>query len=138
MQTTRGAQSPYTGRPTYQIPSPQTVSRDVKHVFVKVRQRIAKMLRVNWTYHAFMPQTNAPNCKEHDGAINFATDAWTSPNSRAYVAVTAHFEHKGVAISMLLDIVEVVRSHSGLNLAAAFANILDDFGISDKVGCHRG
>ena len=36
-------------------------------------------------------------------------------------------------ISMLLDIVEVARSHSGLNLAAAFTKILDDFGISDKV-----
>ena len=34
---------------------------------------------------------------------------------------------------MLLDIVEVAHSHSGLNLAAAFANILDEFGISDKV-----
>jgi hypothetical protein len=34
---------------------------------------------------------------------------------------------------MLLDIVEVARSHSGLNLAAAFAKVLDDFGISDKV-----
>jgi len=34
---------------------------------------------------------------------------------------------------MLLDIVEVAHSHSGLNLAAAFAKILDDFGISDKV-----
>ena len=34
---------------------------------------------------------------------------------------------------MLLDIVEVARSHSGVNLAAAFAKILEDFGISDKV-----
>jgi hypothetical protein len=34
---------------------------------------------------------------------------------------------------MLLDIIEVARSHSGLNLAAAFAKILEDFGISDKV-----
>jgi len=34
---------------------------------------------------------------------------------------------------MLLDIVEVAQSHSGLNLAAAFAGILDEFGISDKV-----
>jgi hypothetical protein len=34
---------------------------------------------------------------------------------------------------MLLNITEVVRSHLGLNLAAAFAKILDDFGISDKV-----
>jgi hypothetical protein len=35
-----------TGRPGYYIPSPVTVSRDVKKVFVKSRQRIAKMLQV--------------------------------------------------------------------------------------------
>jgi len=34
---------------------------------------------------------------------------------------------------MLLDLVEVAESHSGLNLAAAFAKILNDFGIADKV-----
>jgi len=34
---------------------------------------------------------------------------------------------------MLLDIVEVAKSHSGINLAATFAKILDDFGVSDKV-----
>jgi hypothetical protein len=51
-----------------------------------------------------------------------------------FVAVTVHFEEKGVPLSMLLDIIEVARSHSGLNLAAAFAKILEDFGISHKVG----
>jgi len=35
-----------TGRPEYHLPSAETVSRDVKGVFVKVRQRIAKMLQV--------------------------------------------------------------------------------------------
>jgi len=65
--------------------------------------------------------------------LNFATDAWTSPNNKAYVAVSIHFENEGVQISMLLDIIEVACSHSGLNLAAAFAKILEEFGISDKV-----
>lgn len=65
--------------------------------------------------------------------MNFATDAWTSPNNKAYVAVTVHFEDKGVPVSMLLDLVEVAHSHSGFNLAQAFAKILDDFGIGDKV-----
>ena len=65
--------------------------------------------------------------------MNFATDAWTSPNHKAYVAVTVHFEKDGVPIAMLLDIIEVAESHSGLNLSAAFAKILNDFGISDKV-----
>lgn len=35
-----------TGRPGYHIPSAETVSCDVKGVFVRVRQRIAKMLQV--------------------------------------------------------------------------------------------
>jgi hypothetical protein len=65
--------------------------------------------------------------------MSFATDAWTSPNYKAYVAVTVHLEQDGVPVSMLLDLVEVARSHSGLNLAAAFAKILEDFGISNKV-----
>lgn len=36
-------------------------------------------------------------------------------------------------MSMLLDIVEVAKSHTGVNLAAAFAKILEDYGISEKV-----
>jgi hypothetical protein len=37
---------------------------------------------------------------------------------------------------MLLDLVEVAKSHSGVNLAAAFAQVLEEFGISDKVMLH--
>jgi len=33
---------------------------------------------------------------------------------------------------MLLDLVEVAMSHSGVNLAAAFTKVLEEFGISDK------
>jgi hypothetical protein len=53
----------------------------------------------------------------------------TRPNHKAYVAFTVHFEHKGVPISMLLDLVEVAKSHSGMNLANTFAKVLEDFGI---------
>lgn len=35
-----------TGRPEYYIPSSSTVSRDVKLVFARTRQHIAKMLQV--------------------------------------------------------------------------------------------
>jgi hypothetical protein len=46
---------------------------------------------------------------------------------------TVHFEHKGSPISMLLDLVEVAKSHSSVNFAEAFAKVLEDFGIQDKV-----
>ena len=35
-----------TGQPAYQIPSPETISHDVKKVFVQVRKCIVKMLQV--------------------------------------------------------------------------------------------
>ena len=36
-----------TGRPNYYIPSPSTISRDVKRVFVKCQERIVKMLKAS-------------------------------------------------------------------------------------------
>jgi hypothetical protein len=74
-----------------------------------------------------------PKHKEYDGCLNFATDAWTSPNHKAFVAVTIHLEHDGQPISLLLDIIELAVLHSGDNLAVAFAKILRDYRISDKV-----
>ena len=61
------------------------------------------------------------------------TDAWSSPNNRVFVAQTIHLEHNRSLMTFLLNIVEVAVSHSGETLAAAFAKILEDFGISDKV-----
>ncbi|KAG2739596.1 hypothetical protein P692DRAFT_201676749, partial [Suillus brevipes Sb2] len=80
-----------TGRPEYYIPSPSTVSRDVKLVFVNVRKRIARMLQT------------------YDGELNFATDAWTSPNHKVFIAVSVHFEYNGEPLAILLDIVEVAK-----------------------------
>lgn len=47
------------------------------------------------------------------------------------MAFTVHFAHEGTPVSMLLDLVEVAKSHLGVNLAAAFANVLEEFGISE-------
>ena len=65
--------------------------------------------------------------------MSYAMDTWTSPNGRAFVTITVHFEYEGEPISMLLDIVEVAQSHTGENLAGAFAKIMEDYDISEKV-----
>ncbi len=104
-----------TGRPECYIPSAETLSRDVKNVFVRVRGRIAKGLQ------------------EYNGKLNFATDGWSSPNHKSYIAITVHFERSGKPFSMLLDLVEVAESHTGVNLGIAFTDVLKKFGIEDKV-----
>lgn len=75
--------------------------------------------------------------QEYDGKLNFATDAWTSPNHKAFVAITVHLEHEGKPLTMLLDLVEVPKSHTGENLANAFAEVLQTFGIEEKVRYKR-
>ena len=103
-----------TGRPDIYIPAPETVLHNVKIIFMQCRQRISKLLQ------------------EYRGLLSFGTDVWTSLNHKPYMAVTVHFEQNKKLLSMLLDIVEVARSHSGVNLAEAFATIIEKYDISDK------
>lgn len=56
-----------------------------------------------------------------------------SPNHKAYMAIIIHFDHIGQLMAMLLDLIEVPRSHSGVDLAEAFLNVLQAFGVEDKV-----
>lgn len=56
-----------------------------------------------------------------------------SPNHCSFVAITIHFKHKGQPILLLLDFVEVAKSHTRVNLATVFTKILKEFGIEDKV-----
>ena len=65
--------------------------------------------------------------------MNFTTDTWTSPNGRAFVALNVHFEENGIAVALLLDVVELAQSHSGVNLARIFSQVLEDYNISKKV-----
>jgi hypothetical protein len=44
---------------------------------------------------------------DHSGCLHFTTDAWTSPNHRAFVAWTVHLEYEGSMLAFLLDIIEV-------------------------------
>lgn len=123
-----------TGRPNHYIPSRHTVARDVKHVFQRTRKKIAKMLQVSiLDTKTIKKKFNVLTSQGIDTALSFSTDAWTSPNNKAYVAITVHFEKKGLPICLLLDIVEVPCSHTGVNLAIAFAQVLEDFGIAEKV-----
>ncbi|KAI1789155.1 hypothetical protein LXA43DRAFT_893256, partial [Ganoderma leucocontextum] len=87
------------GRPGYYVPSPSTVFWDVKVVFVATCKHLVKMLQA------------------YPGKLSFATDIWTSPNHRSFIAVTVHLELKGRPLRMLLDLIELAKSHSGVNLA---------------------
>ncbi|KAI6039697.1 hypothetical protein EDC04DRAFT_2867899 [Pisolithus marmoratus] len=87
-----------TGRPEYYLPHPSTVSHDVKIVFAKTWNRIAKILQA------------------YDGALNFGTDAWMSPNHKAFIAFSVHLVKEGKPLSMVLNIIEVAKVSAMLML----------------------
>jgi len=95
-----------TGRLEYYIPSPSTVSCDVWLVFARTHQRVAKMLQVSSNHALWNIHIKEPH-QEYDGKISFTTDAWSSPNHWAFVAFLVHLEHKGVLLSLPLNIIEV-------------------------------
>ncbi|KAK0434774.1 hypothetical protein EV421DRAFT_1717197, partial [Armillaria borealis] len=81
-----------TGQLKHYIPHPTTVSCDTKTVFAKMHRHISNYLR------------------KLDGLLSFATDAWTLPNHRAYIALTVHFVcEDGTPIKMILDFIEVPK-----------------------------
>ena len=53
--------------------------------------------------------TDSNAYQEHNGRLSFMTDAWTSPNHRAFVAFVVHLACEGVPIAFPLDIVEVPK-----------------------------
>ncbi|KAJ7871618.1 hypothetical protein B0H14DRAFT_3439341 [Mycena olivaceomarginata] len=79
------------GRPGIEIHSQTTIARDIKTSFEHGPDHISKLLN------------------DYPGKLSFTTDAWTSPNHRAFVAWTVHLQHKGKPLNFLLDIFEVHR-----------------------------
>ncbi|KAJ7200178.1 hypothetical protein GGX14DRAFT_372486, partial [Mycena pura] len=78
------------GRPGVHIPSPSTIARDVKKAFAKTRERVKERLSTVT-------------------GITLITDAWTSPNHRAFVAVGGSWEEDGRKVECLLDFIEVPK-----------------------------
>ncbi|KAJ7192441.1 hypothetical protein GGX14DRAFT_380114 [Mycena pura] len=83
------------GRPGLRIPSRRTVARDLNAAYERCSEHMKDLL------------------ENYSGRLSFATDAWTSPNHRAFVAWTVHLQHSGHPLVFLLDIYEVpeVRLH---------------------------
>ena len=52
---------------------------------------------INFTYQAY------------GGELSFATDTWTSPNHKSFVAITIHLAREGKPLAMILNIVDMVK-----------------------------
>jgi hypothetical protein len=68
------------------------------------------------------------------GKISFTTDCWTSPSSKSFMSITAHFIDNNWKLQhILLDFIEMYDSHTGQNLKNTFVLGLENFSIENKV-----
>ncbi len=95
------------GRPHFYVPSPSTVSRDVRTTFMEAQVKIALKLQA---------------C---EGKLSFQMDAWTSPNHKAYVGIMVGFKDKGKVNVLVLDVVKVAKVCFGSIVPCA--SLADEF-----------
>ena len=125
------------GHPGCHLPHSRTVLQDIHVVFHWVKKQLGEMLQVCCCSSCLCKNSADEFLKEYDGCLSFTTNAWTSLINRAFVALTVHFEDNGTQVSLLLDIVELTKSHTGLNLAKAFVKVVKDYKIDHKVSIHQ-
>ncbi|KAJ7310185.1 hypothetical protein DFH08DRAFT_691325, partial [Mycena albidolilacea] len=96
------------GRPEYSLPRRRIVARDLHAAYERSREYVMNLLQ------------------EYPGRLSFGTDAWTSPNHRAFVAWIVHLQHEGELLSFPLDVYEVpeVRDPFQSILLILFSNIV--------------
>ncbi|KAJ7598262.1 hypothetical protein C8J56DRAFT_708256, partial [Mycena floridula] len=93
------------GRPGLMVPSESTIARDIKASFECSVEKVSQLLSMSLLSSIIVPMLK--RLQEYPGKISFTSDAWTSPNHRAFVAWTAHFQHQGKLVSFMIDIYEV-------------------------------
>jgi hypothetical protein len=104
------------GGPNAAVPSASTVKRDIMSMFDAEKARVRALLQ------------------EVPGKLSFAVDAWTSPNMKPFLGITAHWTDEDWCLQeVLLDLVPLTGPHSGENLCTAFVDTCSDFGILTKL-----
>ncbi|KAL4090646.1 hypothetical protein QTP88_025440 [Uroleucon formosanum] len=65
--------------------------------------------------------------------VSITTDMWTSDSNRAYLTVTCHFIFNDRLYSPVLATREIIKIHTGANIATSISDILIEWGILDKI-----
>ncbi|KAG7526985.1 zinc finger BED domain-containing protein 4-like [Solea senegalensis] len=69
-------------------------------------------------------------------AGSLTSDMWTSINMDAYLAVTCHFiDDEDQLCTTLLGVQHFPKAHTAENLAAGHVQLMEEWGIRDKVKC---
>lgn len=101
---------------SFKIPCQTTLREWIRKEYEKEKAEIKKELQ------------------ETPGKVNFIIDGWSSKNHHAFQGVVATWiDANWILNTCLLDMTILKGNHSGANMAAAFANTIEEFGLWDKL-----
>ncbi|GBC32327.2 zinc finger BED domain-containing protein RICESLEEPER 2-like [Rhizophagus irregularis DAOM 181602=DAOM 197198] len=119
--TQHGFQKKLLQWPSVNVPSANTLRRDLSANFEQVKDKVRLELQ------------------ETPGLLFFTVDAWTSKNQLPFLGISVHWINKKCELqSLTLDFCLLSGQHSGENLAQQFLKVLEDFNIETKllaIGC---
>ncbi|CAB5364726.1 unnamed protein product [Rhizophagus irregularis] len=98
------------------IPSADTIKRNIYNLYEVNVKKIKDILQM-------VP-----------GKISFTTDIWTSPSTKSFLSLTAHFIDKEWKLrSVIVDFIQMYGSHTGENIKNTFISGLENLSIEDKL-----
>ncbi|CDO72222.1 hypothetical protein BN946_scf184970.g74 [Trametes cinnabarina] len=105
--------------------------KDIPH-----RTKLRMLIRASFNVHRADVRIEMQNAL---GRISFTADLWTDPIMRAFMAVTAHYIIRAegqhlVLKAHLIAFKHIEGHHDGASLARAFFTILEEEGVTWKVG----
>jgi hypothetical protein len=102
--------------PNAKLPSADTIKRNIINLYMSTKIQIQKYLQ------------------EIPGKISFTMDIWTSPSTKAFLAITAHFIDKNWKLqNLLIDFVQIFGSHTAVNINNTFVFAVQELLIDTKV-----
>src|SRR5688500_14741031 len=67
--------------------------------------------------------------------IHLCLNGWTSTNQYSFIAITAHYINSNWELKEKLLSLQETTDHSGVGVAEVVKNVLDDYGLQNKLGC---
>ena len=72
--------------------------------------------------------------KDLPGKVSFTMDCWTSPSTKSFLSITAHFINKDWKLqNVIIDFIQMQDSHTGSNIKDAFLLGISDMSLENKV-----
>nr|GAT44657.1 predicted protein [Mycena chlorophos] len=102
-------------QPNVEVPSNDTVGRDVKRIAELTRPTIIELF------------------KKHDGVLHGMLDGWTAANVLSSVGLGVQWVSENTLRTLLIDMIPLNKSHTGRNLGDVVFAAFKEFGIERKV-----